>query len=114
MHWGIHLLTTAPCCISYKQVNILRGAYATAQLILHPSQCRPALCSLKSPAPEVVAGGSGRRFLALDGPPAYVLVATARDPAVYEYAGAMRQATNEWASGATAGRSRVGGSCGPV
>lgn len=41
--------------------------------------------------------GGARRFLALDG--GHVLVATARDPAIYEYAGAMRQATNEWASG---------------
>ena len=47
----------------------------------------------------VRGGGGGRSFLALDSP-GTVLVATARDPAIYEYAGAMRQATNEWASGA--------------
>lgn len=46
----------------------------------------------------VSGGGGGRKFLALDAP-GTVLVATGRDPAIYEYAGAMRQATNEWASG---------------
>lgn len=61
-------------------------------------------CSLNQPKPEVVqqAPGGGRRFLALDAP-RRVLVATARDPAVYEYQGAMRQATNQWASGERSG-----------
>lgn len=56
-------------------------------------------CSLTQPKPEVLRGfpGSGRRFLAMDG--RFVLVATARDPGIYEYAGAMRQATNNHASG---------------
>ncbi|KAL4422828.1 hypothetical protein ABPG75_009025 [Micractinium tetrahymenae] len=54
---------------------------------------------VNQPKPEVLqqAPGGGRRFLALDAPPR-VLVATARDPAIYEYLGAMRQATKEWAS----------------
>ncbi|KAI3430526.1 hypothetical protein D9Q98_005119 [Chlorella vulgaris] len=53
---------------------------------------------LTQPKPEVLRGfpGSGRRFLAMDG--RFVLVATARDPGIYEYAGAMRQATNNHAS----------------
>ena len=65
----------------------------------NPHPCRPR--SLNQPTPAVVrgGGGGGRKFLALDAP-GTVLVATGRDPAIYEYAGAMRQATNEWASGA--------------
>ncbi|KAI7838261.1 hypothetical protein COHA_007950 [Chlorella ohadii] len=55
---------------------------------------------LNQPTPGVLSGGGGgRKFLALDAP-GTVLVATGRDPAIYEYTGAMRQATNEWASGA--------------
>ena len=56
--------------------------------------------SLTQLKPEVLRqhpGGSGRQFLALDG--GYALVATARDPVLYEYAGAMRKATDDGASG---------------
>ena len=47
--------------------------------------------------------GGGRQFLALDAP-GLVVLASGRDPCCYEYAGAMRQATNEWASGEKQGR----------
>jgi hypothetical protein len=54
---------------------------------------------LTQPKPEVLRQhpGGGRQFLALDS--AYVLLATARDPALYEYAGAMRKSTDDGASG---------------
>lgn len=40
--------------------------------------------------------GTGREFLGVAA--SRVLVATARDPTAYEYSGALRQASDEWAS----------------
>ena len=62
---------------------------------------RPPARSITQPKPEVLRGcpGGGRAYLSLDAP-GLALVATARDPGIFEYTGAMRQSTHEWASGA--------------
>ena len=56
-------------------------------------------CSLKHPNPATLAqySGSGRQFVGLPTSNC-VVVATARDPTSYEYSGALRQATDQWAS----------------
>lgn len=49
--------------------------------------------------------GTAREFLGID--PGLAVVAAARDPCIYEYQGALRQSTDEWASTATASGSKA-------
>lgn len=69
-----------------------------------PHPLTRTLChrSLKQPEPAVLARfpGPGRTFLGLP-ESGCVVVATGRDPSAYEYTGALRQATDQWASVAT-------------
>ena len=82
------------CPLAHSLALSSTSNYATSRPYFPAS-----LRSLTQPKPEVLRQhpGGGRQFLALDS--AYVLLATARDPALYEYAGAMRKSTDDGASG---------------